>query len=224
MTALNLLLIPVLWLLGLFDGDGGGDAGTAGTTDGGSTKSSDSATKTDAGTKTDTATKTDATADDLGEAGKRAIAEERKQRRAEKDRADAAEAELQRLRDATQSESEKAVNDAKKAGASEERAKWEGLIRRTRVESALTAAGCNDAAIASLASDFTDLKITDTGDVEDLTATVESFKTAHPTLFTARVPSGSADQGARPNSDAQVQPGLDRLRHAYTESSSTKTS
>lgn len=171
--------------------DGGAGGGTGST----STATADPATAT--------ATTTDEAPDDaeqaLGDAGKKALRAEREARKAAERRAQDAERERDDLRTATQSEQEKAINDAKKTAATEERSKWEGLIRRTRVESALTTAGCIDPSVASLAPDFADLKVTDTGTVEDMDSVIESFKKAHPSLFAAKAPGGSADQGVKPN-------------------------
>lgn len=199
MTLLNLLLMPVLFLRLLFDGDGAsGDAGGAGDPPASDAK----ATPPPTGAKPADGAKPDAKDEELGEGGKAALAEERRQRAAERKRADAAETELLKLRDATQSESEKAVNDAKKEARAESDAKWSGVIRQVRVEGALIAAGCSDPAIASRATEFAELPISDTtGEVEGLTATVEAFKAAHSTLFTARVPGGDADQGVRAHDD-----------------------
>lgn len=195
MTFLNFLLLPVLFLRLLFDGEGSsGDAGGAGDPPAGDAKPTPPPT----GAKPAGDTKPDAKDDELGEGGKAALEAERVRARTEKRRADAAETELQRLRDATQSESEKAINDAKKEARTESDAKWSGIIRQVRVEGALIAAGCSDPAIASRATEFAELSVSDTtGEVEGLTATVEAFKAAHPTLFTARVPGGDADQGVR---------------------------
>lgn len=171
--------------------DGGGSGGSGGT----STATTDEPAK---GTP-DATTDGDGAESALGDAGKKALKAERDARRDAERRAQAAEKERDDLRAATQSDSEKAINEAKKAAAAEERGKWEGLIRRTRVESALTAAGCIDPSLASLAPDFADLKVTDTGLVEDMDSVIEKFKTAHPRQFAATAPSGSADQGVKPN-------------------------
>jgi hypothetical protein len=196
MSFFNLLLLPFLLLSLLFKTDGpGADGGSGDPGADDSTKDDAAAGAKPAGAKPDTKD------EPLGDGGKAALEAERVRARNEKKRADTAEAELQRLRDATQSESEKAINDAKKEAAAEERSKWVGVIRQTRVESALTAAGCSDPSIVSRATEFAELNVTDTGEVEGLTATVDAFKAAHPTLFTARVPSGSADQGVKPTDD-----------------------
>jgi hypothetical protein len=196
MSLLNLLLFPILMALGLFESNGSGGDG-AGDQPAASGKDAPPAD----GAKPDAApdAKPDAKAEPLGEGGKAALEEERRARREEKRRADAAEAELNRIKEANQSESERAINAARKEGKEEADTRWSGIVRRTSVESALVAAGCSDPAIVSRAAEFANLNVnSETGEVEDLAATVQTFKNAHPTLFTARVPSGSVDQGARP--------------------------
>lgn len=195
MTFLNLLLLPFLAALGLFETAPPGDGGA-----GGSAGNSQPPATGD-GQPPPASGDGDAKEgeDQLGDAGKRAIKAERDRATAEKRRADAAEAELQKVRAANQSEQEKAISDARKEGYDEATTKYEGLIRRATVESALTAAGSQDAAIASLAPDFATLAVNpDTGEVAGLDEAVKTFKAAHQTLFTARVASGSADQGAKP--------------------------
>lgn len=193
MTFLNLLLLPLLLSRLLFKTDGGG------TGDAGDPPADDSKTTGNDGAKP--SDKPDAKQDEpLGEAGTKALEAFKERARNAEREAKAAKDELDALKQANQSESEKAITAAKKEAAAEERTKWQGVIRQAKVESALTAAGCNDPAIAALAREFAELTVSDEGDIENLTATVETFKKSHPTLFTARVAGGSADQGAKPNS------------------------
>lgn len=205
MALLNLILLPILAVLSLFspDGDGGdagGDAGASGSTTPPATGSADGAGDGDG---------TDADADSdqpLGDAGKKALDQERAARKAAERRAKAAEAERDQLKTAGQSEQDKAIEDAKKTAAAEERSRWEARTIRAEAKSALTAVGAGDVgvAVAAFLDENRDLKVTDDGDVEDLDATVKAFKQAHPTLFTARVPGGSADQGAKPPADKRA--------------------
>jgi len=170
--------------------DGGASSGTGGT---------DAAKTDDSAKDTGKAATEDSAEAALGDAGKKALKAERDARKEAERRAAAAEREAEELRTANQTEQEKAISEAKKTAAAEERGKWEGLIRRTRVESALTTAGCIDPALASLAPDFADLKVTDMGTVDEMDSVIEKFKEAHPTLFAARAAGGSADQGVKPN-------------------------
>jgi flagellar biosynthesis GTPase FlhF len=171
--------------------DGGEPTGGAG--------GSKAATKEEPAKGTNEATDDSAEAA-LGDAGKRALTAERQARREAERRAAEAEREAESLRSANQTEQEKAVAEARKEAAREERTKWEGLIRRTRVESALQAAGCIDPDLASLAPEFTNLKVTDQGMVEDIDSVIESFKEAHPRQFAATAQTGTVDQGVRAGS------------------------
>lgn len=212
MALLNLILFALFTVLGRFfpdggdaGGDGGGAAATPGTTTPPATGSGDAgaASTGDAGTPPATTVGGD---EPLGEGGKRALEAERAARKAAEQRAKALETERDTLKTATQSEQEKAIDAAKKAAAAEERTKWEGRTLRAESKGALAAAGAADVdvAIAAFLDQHPDLKVTESGDVEDLDATVKAFKQKHPTLFTARVPGGSADQGAKPPTDKRA--------------------
>lgn len=195
MALLNLILVPFLIALGLWEGEGGGDAGAAGD------PPADSSKKPDA--------KPEPAKPDAGRAGgedalRADLAKERDKRQgleAELGELRPLKQRLEQLEAANQTETEKAINAAKKEATTAERARWEGVIRAARVETALSAAGCTDPSVAALARDFSGLKVNDNGDVENLTETVQAFKDAHPTLFTARVPGGQIDQGVQPDSD-----------------------
>lgn len=109
-----------------------------------------------------------------------------------------AEGELEKLRTASLSDSEKAVKEAKEAGASEASAKFQAQIRRSEVRTALTAAGITPGLLdlATKADEFASLKVTDDGEVEGLAAAVTAFKKDHQDVFGARRPAGGADLGA----------------------------
>ena len=209
MALLNLILLPILAALGLFSpdggeaggGDGGGDtAGAAGS----ATPAPPATGDTGAAAAAAAAATKDGEGDGddapLGEPGKKALETERAARRAAEKRAKDAETEAERLRTAGQSEQEKAIADAKKAGRTEADQVWHGRFVRAEARAALAAAGVGDVgvAVAAFLDEHRDLKVNDDGELEDLDATVQAFKRAPPTLFTARVPGGSADQGAKP--------------------------
>ena len=159
--------------------------------------------------------------DQLGDAGKRAIAEERAAKKAAEKERDQLRSRIDELENATRSDTEKAVAQARKEGAAEVEQRYQARIRSSEVKVALAAAGMADPDPVLGASEFAALKVTDAG-VEGLTEAVEEFKTAHPSLFTPSRPMGSADGGARGTpAGADVTPGLGRLRHAY-ETSPTK--
>jgi hypothetical protein len=142
-----------------------------------------------------------ATGDDdaLREPGKRALQLERDARGAAEDRAKAAEKELEDLRKASLSESEKAIAKAKDDGKAEERQRTEGQIRRTEVKAALVGAGINASVLdlAINAPEFGKLKVDDDGVVEGLDAAVTAFKAARKDLFGTLAAGGSSDGGAR---------------------------
>jgi hypothetical protein len=139
-----------------------------------------------------------ATGDDgLGDPGKRAIAEERQAARNEKARADKAEKALSDLQNATASDADKALKAAKDEGANEVRTVLHGLLRQAKVESALAAAGINPSVLdlASKASEFAALRVTDDGTVEGLTEAVAQFKGSRGDLFKPATAGGTADLG-----------------------------
>lgn len=209
MALLNLMLLPILAVLSLFDGNGtGGDAGGSGgsgsTTDGGG---SGGASGTTAGAPAAAAPTQPGTKPDAGRAGgpeqlQADLARERDRRQAyerELGELRPLKTRLEQIEAANKTEAEKAVEQAKREGASERDGHWLPRVIRSEAKSALAAAGATDVtvAVAAFLDAHRDLKLNDQGDVEQLTETVEAFKNAHPTLFTARVPSGSADQGAQ---------------------------
>lgn len=146
-----------------------------------------------------------AKADDepLGDAGKRALAEERTARKTAERERDDERTRREELENASKTDQEKAVSDARKEGETTERAKWQDTIRSLRVEGALRDAGCTDPAIASRGAEFATLKVKDDGTVDDLDKTVETFKAAHPTLFPTAVPKGDFGGGQRGGTPAK---------------------
>ena len=143
-----------------------------------------------------------ATDDDLqlGDAGKRALAEERRTRREAEERATKAERERDELQAKHLTEAEKAVAEAKKAGSAEATEKWTAQIRRAEVRSALTGAGINASVLdlAAKADEFAALTVSDDGEVTGLDAAVEAFKRARPDLFTPKATPRPGDSGLGP--------------------------
>ena len=155
--------------------------------------------------------------DDLGEAGKKVLRELRSAERDAQRRAEAAERELADLRSATATDQEKALAQARREAAAEERAKFETKLRRAEVRSALRSAGLANDAVVELAmkSDlFAALKVDDEGRVIDLDKAVAQLKKDAPELF-ASASAGTVTRGVQPPQPADVAPGLDRLRQAY---------
>lgn len=145
-----------------------------------------------------------ATGDDqLSDAGRRAIAAERATAEAAEARAKAAEAELQKIREANQSDAEKALTQARREAQAEERGKWTAHIRSSEIRSSLRAAGMtNDKTLnlAIQAPELVKLKVTDEGAVEGLTEAITAFKRDYPELFAAAAPAPAGGQPPAPAS------------------------
>jgi hypothetical protein len=140
--------------------------------------------------------------DGLGDAGRRAIESERTARKEAEKAAKKATDELEALKLATLSDTEKAIAQAKKDGGAEVLTKVQAQIRRSETRAALTAANVNPALLdlAVKADEFATLTVDDDGEVTGLEAAVEAFTKSHPDAFkTAPVPppNGSSDGGNR---------------------------
>jgi hypothetical protein len=150
-------------------------------------------------------TPTPATGDpELGEAGKRAIAAERKAAKEATERATALQGELDTLKAAGLSDSEKAIKEATNAATAAERAKWQSSIRSVRVEAALRVAGATNETLLDLAlkSDIiAALKVDDAGKVVDLDKAVEQLKKDIPEMFAPTGP-GTVTRGVQTGAGA----------------------
>ena len=138
---------------------------------------------------------------DLGDAGKKAIEAERAARKEAEKQAKAFQAELDKLRKQTMSDSEKAVNDAKEAGKAEARAHYGGLLVGEAYRTFTVGRTMNPEA----ALDFDRLAfLDDDGAVkrEDLKKWVEDNSTP---VGNPR-PTGDADLGARQNNGSPLDP------------------
>ncbi len=136
---------------------------------------------------------------ELGEAGKKAIAAERRAAKEAQDALKLAQGELEALKAAGLSESEKAVKEATNAATAAERAKWQSSIRAVRVEAALRVAGATNETLLELAlkSDLvTALKVDEAGKVTDLDKAVEQFKKDIPEMFAPTGP-GTVTRGVQ---------------------------
>lgn len=143
---------------------------------------------------------------EIGEAGKKAIAAERKAAKDAQDALRATQAELETLKAAGLSESEKAIKEATNAATAAERAKWQTSIRAVRVEAALRVAGATNETLLDLAlrSDLISaLKVDEAGKVVDLDKAVEQLKKDIPEMFTKAGP-GTVTAGAQTGQPAQA--------------------
>jgi predicted nucleic acid-binding Zn-ribbon protein len=138
----------------------------------------------------------------LGEAGKKALDLMKSERNAAQQGFKAAQAELETLRAAGLSESEKAIKEATNAATAAERAKWQSSIRAVRVEAALRVAGATNETLLDLAlrSDLiVALKVDDAGKVTDLDKAVEQLKKDIPEMFASAGP-GTVTRGVQTGS------------------------
>lgn len=140
----------------------------------------------------------------LGDAGRRALADERAARRkAEKD-AKATKAELDRLRSEGQSEQDKAIAKAKTEGATEALTKANERVLKAEVRAA-AAGKLTDPADAARFLDLSDFPVGDDGEVDAkaLGQAIDRLLKERPYLGTgAKRTTGSADGGARGNGKA----------------------
>ena len=149
-------------------------------------------------------------------------AESKRQLTEFKQRATAAEQELEKLRGSTQTEQERAIREARREGAQE----LLGKVRVALAKVALKAAGITNARLLqTMARDdaFLKVKITDEGEIEGLDEAVAEFKEATKDLLEKPAPTPGGTWGATggdTSSSREVTPGMDRLRRAYETSKS----
>ena len=166
-----------------------------------------------------TATPATGDTDALGEAGKKAIAAERKAAKEALDALRAAQAELEALKAAGLSETEKAIREATNAATAAERAKWQTSIRSVRVEAALRVAGATNETLLELAlrSDLiAGLKVDESGKVVDLDKAVEQLKSDIPEMFT-QGGAGGPTRGAQTGAPAQAKDLESAIAAHYTK-------
>ena len=156
---------------------------------------------------------------EIGEAGKRAIAAERKTAKDAQDALKAAQTELETLKTQGLTESEKAVKEATNAATAAERAKWQTSIRAVRVEAALRVAGATNETLLDLAlrSDLISaLKVDEAGKVTDLDKAVEQLKKDIPEMF-AKAGPGTVTAGAQTGQPAEAKDLESAIAGYYTK-------
>lgn len=129
-----------------------------------------------------------ATGEEIGEAGKRAIAAERKAAKEAQDALKATQGELEALRATTLTDHEKELSTAKREAAAETSAKFEIKLIRADLRGRLKAAGVANDALVELAlkSDaFAGVKLDEEGRVVDGDKLIEALKKETPELFAA---------------------------------------
>lgn len=183
---------PIGWPRVLRDAEGnqsGANGGNSGTTPPATGTPPPAGATPAAAAGTKPATGDDSATDDstLGDSGKAAIREERRRAKEAEDRAKAAETELQQLREAGQSDQDKAITQARREGAAERDAHWKARIRAAEVRGALRGGGIVDDEALELAlgaRHFRDLKVdSETGSVDGLPEAVEAFRKTAPWAF-----------------------------------------
>lgn len=156
--------------------------------------------------------------DGLGDAGKKALAAERAAAKAAEKRAKAAEAELAKLREATATDSEKALAAAKAEGAAEALVTAHRMILTAEVKAA--AAGVlqdPDDAVRLLDLDGFEVGGDGVVDVKAITREVEALAKAKPYLAAGAKPAPLPGGGATPSNgtdpNAWLRSKIDEARH-----------
>lgn len=133
------------------------------------------------------------------DAGRRALA-------AERDEKKRLQKELDELRAKTQTEDEKRDASLKAAGGKERDEFWSARLRSTEVRSALRAEGLTndkDLALAVNASEFASLKVNEDGTIADLAKTITAFKADHPQMFAPPKATGQPTRGPQNGGDPE---------------------
>ena len=137
----------------------------------------------------------------LGDAGKKALDAMKAERNAALAASKAAERELEQLRTANLSESEKAIAAARKAGADEVTERLHARVRRAEVKLALARAGAVPSLIEDLANaaEFAALVVDETDQVTGLDDALKAHRSRVPDAYrTPTTPGpGSVDGGPR---------------------------
>lgn len=171
------------------DADAGADAtGDAGN---GGTPAPDATSDADAG---------------LGDAGKRALAEERKARTAAEREAKAAKAELDKLRDASQTEQEKALEAARSEARAEVLSTANERLIRAEVRGAAASTTVDADAVVSLL-DLSQFEVSDDGTVDRkaISSAIEELLKEKPYLAANGKKPADLKQGAR-GASSQLDP------------------
>jgi hypothetical protein len=137
----------------------------------------------------------------LGDAGKRALDAMKAERNAAIAASKAAERELEQIKAASLSESEKAIAAARKAGADEVTERLHARVRRAEVKLALARAGAVSSLVEDLANaaEFAALVVDDADQVAGLDDAIKAHKARVPDAYRAPTAPGpgSVDGGPR---------------------------
>lgn len=145
---------------------------------------------------TETETTTTESNDGLGDAGKQALDRMKQERKAAESRAKAAEAELEKLRNASKSEQERAVDAARKEGESEATKRANDRLLKAEAKALAAAAKFRDSGdvIAQLGSSLSQVPVDEDGevDIKALKALVDGLAKDKPYLINSGDGSASA--------------------------------
>jgi hypothetical protein len=155
---------------------------------------------------------------ELGEAGKKAIAAERKTAKEAQEALKTAQDELEALKAASLTDSEKAIKTAKTEAAAEERAKYETMLRRAGVRSELRAKGLSEglAELALKDDRFSALKVDADGRVAEVDKAVEAFLKDYPEMVKP-AGAGTVTTGAQTGQAAQAKDLESAIAAHYTK-------
>lgn len=178
------LTIPPTFLYAPEAGDGGGGTGATGAATG-------------ASESTGTTTTTTAADDGLGDAGKKAITEERKARATAERDAKAARDELDQLKKTYQTDQEKALDAAKTEGRNEALSTANQRIVRAEVKAVASGKTIDPDAVVALL-DLSQFKVDDNGDVDAkaISSAIDELLKEKPYL-TGKAKAADLKQGAR---------------------------
>ena len=178
--------------------------------------------------------KNDAPDAQLGDAGKKALDQERAARKAAEKQQKAAEAKAQeletrlsQLEEQGKSEQEKAIEAARKEerkeGYDESSSKFSRLILKAEAQAA-AAGKLVKPELAPRLLDLDEFEVKEDGtvDTDAMSKAIDSLIKDTPELAAnGKRPAGGADQGARNNAPTNVEPGLPRLKQAYAAQESS---
>lgn len=147
--------------------------------------------------------------EDLGDSGKKALAAERAARRKAENERKALNAELEKLREATQSDQEKALNKARKEGQQAAETEWKTKWRKERVTSEamrLMNGRVSDPRLALPHLDLGDDVLDDDGTVDRkaLQQAIDGLLDEYPALAVADPPTHHGDLGPKRSTRAPL--------------------
>lgn len=165
------------------------------------------------------------TADDIAKL-QAALDKERDSRKAAEKRAkdnDSYRTKVEELEKANQSETERAVEAARREGEAAATTKGNARLVAAEARALAAASEFRDASVAVRLLDLSDIDVNDDGvDTKAVQARLNQLATDNPYLLKDKAPirpSGDVGQGPRTPTASEVAPGMSRIREAYALSS-----